>query len=465
MISLRLVPGIGAPIDVARDQATVGREVGCDVVLDHGSISRRHARVERRGMSWYVVDLGSANGTFVNSARVTEAPLQDGHELRFGGLSFRIQLGSAEMVPGATMLQPGMGVPPGPPRPHQPPIPHQPPMPGYAPGPPPGVMGPPPGARPPSAPPPPSYASGPPQPPPRPASARPPRPAPPTGGGGGGPAPKGGKGPFFWIASGCGGCLLLMVLAGGGIVGGIFMLTRGARDVVGEQIDDIKAGKMQEAYGRLSADLRSRVTPEAFAAFVERHPGLKANEDATFTNRSFRNDTATLGGTLTAAGGAKEDVRYDLVKEDGAWKVAEIVVGDESASGSALIARARGAAAVLKLDRVEVAKRKDGALTRVVVSAEAAGFQVRPEDDSFVIDLALDVQTFGPDGALVEALSKADVQRLVQRTSLESGAVANVSTPLLLDPSTPPGSYAVRLTLRDLVGGGQVTQDARFEMP
>ena len=66
--------------------AVVGRGDDCDVVLDDGSVSRRHAQLARDARGLYrLEDLGSANGTFVDGARVA-APvlLADGCKLRFG---------------------------------------------------------------------------------------------------------------------------------------------------------------------------------------------------------------------------------------------------------------------------------------------------------------------------------------------------------------------------------------------
>jgi pSer/pThr/pTyr-binding forkhead associated (FHA) protein len=66
--------------------AVVGRGEDCDVVLDDGSVSRRHAQLSRDDRGHYrLEDLGSANGTFVDGARV-EVPtvLADGVKLRFG---------------------------------------------------------------------------------------------------------------------------------------------------------------------------------------------------------------------------------------------------------------------------------------------------------------------------------------------------------------------------------------------
>src|SRR5512141_3267717 len=94
MASLRLVPasGPGPAIDVVKDQSMVGRDPSCEIVVTDGSVSRRHARLERRGASWWVVDQGSANGTYVNSLRVAEQELRQGQELRFGALSYRVEL-------------------------------------------------------------------------------------------------------------------------------------------------------------------------------------------------------------------------------------------------------------------------------------------------------------------------------------------------------------------------------------
>ena len=92
MLSLRLVPVSADPIDVTQDPSLVGRDPSCDVVVTDGSVSRRHARLERRGGEWWVVDQGSANGTYLNSLKVAETALKSGQELRFGALAFRVDV-------------------------------------------------------------------------------------------------------------------------------------------------------------------------------------------------------------------------------------------------------------------------------------------------------------------------------------------------------------------------------------
>jgi pSer/pThr/pTyr-binding forkhead associated (FHA) protein len=62
----------------------VGREGGADIQVDEPLVSRNHARLERRGETWVVLDLGSTNYTRVNGNRIAEAELHHGDEVKFG---------------------------------------------------------------------------------------------------------------------------------------------------------------------------------------------------------------------------------------------------------------------------------------------------------------------------------------------------------------------------------------------
>ncbi len=77
-----------ARIPLTDAPVTVGRSTLSSVVLDHPSVSRRHARVEPRGTQWYVADCGSTNGVWLNGRRVREAPVRTGDivEIRPFGL-------------------------------------------------------------------------------------------------------------------------------------------------------------------------------------------------------------------------------------------------------------------------------------------------------------------------------------------------------------------------------------------
>ena len=92
MSVLRLIPLKGEAIVVDADEALVGREANCNVVVSHPSVSRRHALIKRKQDVFFVVDQGSANGTFVDSNRIVAATLKDGCVLRFGSASFKVEL-------------------------------------------------------------------------------------------------------------------------------------------------------------------------------------------------------------------------------------------------------------------------------------------------------------------------------------------------------------------------------------
>jgi hypothetical protein len=68
------------------DELTVGRAAGCGVAIpDDTFISQVHARVFRRDGSFFVEDLGSTNGTFLNRKPVSAAvPIRKGDRLQVG---------------------------------------------------------------------------------------------------------------------------------------------------------------------------------------------------------------------------------------------------------------------------------------------------------------------------------------------------------------------------------------------
>ena len=70
--------------------ATVGREPGNVVRIDDDSVSARHALLRHENGRWWLEDLGSTNGTFVNESRVTgRASLQNGDIIQLGRVTGR----------------------------------------------------------------------------------------------------------------------------------------------------------------------------------------------------------------------------------------------------------------------------------------------------------------------------------------------------------------------------------------
>lgn len=68
-----------------RRDVVIGRAPDCDLPVDSGRASRRHAEVRRQGGSAWVRDLGSTNGTLVNGARIAgEQALRPGDRIEIG---------------------------------------------------------------------------------------------------------------------------------------------------------------------------------------------------------------------------------------------------------------------------------------------------------------------------------------------------------------------------------------------
>src|SRR6266545_671782 len=77
-------PEIGEKHPLQGAELMVGRDRTCSIVLAHPAVSRKHARITFDGTSPVLEDLKSANGTYVNNARVDRVKLKVGDVVRFG---------------------------------------------------------------------------------------------------------------------------------------------------------------------------------------------------------------------------------------------------------------------------------------------------------------------------------------------------------------------------------------------
>ena len=77
-------PNAGSTFLLENERTTTGRRPDSDVFLDDVTVSHNHARIERRGDSFFVQDDGSLNGTYVNGERVEETKLASGDEIQIG---------------------------------------------------------------------------------------------------------------------------------------------------------------------------------------------------------------------------------------------------------------------------------------------------------------------------------------------------------------------------------------------
>jgi pSer/pThr/pTyr-binding forkhead associated (FHA) protein len=78
-------PNAGSTFLLQDETTKVGRNPNNDVFLDDVTVSRSHAVFERRrGGQWFVRDVGSLNGTYVNGEQVDETKLATGDGVQIG---------------------------------------------------------------------------------------------------------------------------------------------------------------------------------------------------------------------------------------------------------------------------------------------------------------------------------------------------------------------------------------------
>jgi hypothetical protein len=74
---------------VTAPRAVLGRSRDCEVRLGDANVSRKHAELRHEDGTWWIVDLGSTNGTLLNGQRASRERLRAGD---------RIELGSTEIT-------------------------------------------------------------------------------------------------------------------------------------------------------------------------------------------------------------------------------------------------------------------------------------------------------------------------------------------------------------------------------
>lgn len=87
-----LIDEDGQSLPLTGPDISIGRAVDNDLVLEARGVSRHHARIVWEAGRYWVLDLGSTNGTFVSGRRVTHEPLAGGEEISFGGALFTFRL-------------------------------------------------------------------------------------------------------------------------------------------------------------------------------------------------------------------------------------------------------------------------------------------------------------------------------------------------------------------------------------
>ncbi len=92
---LLLIPktrGVSNPLIVKAKRVMIGRDPDCDIQLMDPYVSSFHTVIFRKGKRFFVRDLKSKNGTFLNEVLVEVAPLKNGDILKIGKREFQVMI-------------------------------------------------------------------------------------------------------------------------------------------------------------------------------------------------------------------------------------------------------------------------------------------------------------------------------------------------------------------------------------
>lgn len=82
-------------VPVAESGSGIGRDAGNPVQLSMPEVSKQHAFLKHTPKGWYVRDLDSRNGLYVNGIRTREAILQDGDQMKVGPYTLVFEIADA----------------------------------------------------------------------------------------------------------------------------------------------------------------------------------------------------------------------------------------------------------------------------------------------------------------------------------------------------------------------------------
>lgn len=76
-----------------KSEVIIGRDPACNYPVANETVSNRHARLFFRQNQWWIEDLNSTNGTFLNDERLTTMTvIVTGDEIRCGETNFRVEI-------------------------------------------------------------------------------------------------------------------------------------------------------------------------------------------------------------------------------------------------------------------------------------------------------------------------------------------------------------------------------------
>lgn len=121
----------------------------------------------------------------------------------------------------------------------------------------------------------------------------------------------------FWLKIVTALAILALIVVSMGI-----LFTESIVEVVDDQLDTLKSNDVTKAYyAYTSSGFQKSTTLEKFKQFIKSYPELSHIQSSHFSERGIKDDISTIKGTLTSTNNVKIPVEYQLIKEDGKWKI------------------------------------------------------------------------------------------------------------------------------------------------
>jgi hypothetical protein len=123
--------------------------------------------------------------------------------------------------------------------------------------------------------------------------------------------------------------MIVAVVCSAGMVALSWLQSQGAVAVVRQQASEIRAGKLDQAYGLFSSEYRSAMTLPMFRRWLRRQPALAGIQNLHIWGRWAGSGTAVLSGSFQDDFGHSYPVRYSLIRENGDWRIDSFQVREE----------------------------------------------------------------------------------------------------------------------------------------
>lgn len=121
---------------------------------------------------------------------------------------------------------------------------------------------------------------------------------------------------------------VVIALVVAGIFAFVMYFTSAMVDAANAHLELLKADDIETAYEMTADGFKETLTLEDYVMLVDAFPVLQDYTDVSFNSREMVNKMGLISGTITSQSGGVHPITIDLVKEDGEWKLYNLLVGD-----------------------------------------------------------------------------------------------------------------------------------------